>query len=157
MRLRVVWRASVVASILLCFGRESTAQKVSGKDTPRPALLDQARTFMAANDLERARAIAEQVIASDPTSGEAHDLLGFVLGKQGHTAEAIAEFERAVQLRPTLFDAQYHLGATRWWTRDLDGALPALTAAVQLRPGHAEARYYLGLTPGRSRPTRASH
>ena len=47
---------------------------------------------------------------------------------------------------PTLFDAQYHLGATRWWTKDLDGALPALEAAVRLQPGHAEARYYLGLT-----------
>ena len=118
MRLRVVWRASVVASILLCFGRESAAQKVPPNDTARAALLDQGRTFLAANDLEQARATAERVIALDPTSGEAHDLLGFVLGKQGHTAEAIAEFERAVQLHPTLFDAQYHLGATRWWPAD---------------------------------------
>ena len=157
MRLRVVWRASVVASILLCFGRESTAQKVSAKDTPRPALLDQARTFMAANDLEQARATAEQVIAADPTSGEAHDLLGFVLGKQGHTAEAIAEFERAVQLRPTA----------------LRRAIPSRRdALVDTRPrrraagAHGSGRAPAGscggpLLPradaGRSRPTRASH
>ena len=57
-----------------------------------------------------------------------------------------AEFAEAVRLDPRLFDAQYHLGATRWWTRDLAGALPALTAAVALQPGHAEARYYLGIT-----------
>ena len=60
--------------------------------------------------------------------------------------EALLQFEQAVHLNPALFDAQYHLGATRWWTRDFAGALPALQAAVTLRPDHAEARYYLGLT-----------
>ena len=65
---------------------------------------------------------------------------------KGKIAEAIAQFERAVQLRPDLFDAQYHLGATRWYAQDFERALPALQAAVTLRPNHAEAHYYLGLT-----------
>ena len=63
----------------------------------------------------------------------------------GQTDEAIAEFERAVALQPTLFDA-HHLGATRWWTKRPDLAQPALVAAVTLNPSHPEAHYYLGLT-----------
>ena len=43
--------------------------------------------------------------------------------------------QQAVRLNPALFDAQYHLGATRWWTRDLDGALPRAAGG-----GHAAAR-----------------
>ena len=35
-----------------------------------------------------------------PAMAEAHDRLGFVLGQQGKIAEALAQFERAVQLRP---------------------------------------------------------
>ena len=64
----------------------------------------------------------------------------------GATDDAIAEFERAVALDPRLVDAQYHLGATLWWTKQIDAPRRALERAVALRPAHAEARYYLGLT-----------
>jgi len=75
---------------------------------------------------------------------EAHDRLGFVLGQLGRTDEALDEFRRAVEANPKLFDAQYHLGATLWWTKDPAGAVVALRSALALRPTHAEARYYLG-------------
>ena len=38
-------------------------------------------------------------------------------GSRAGRAEALRQFEEAVQLDPALFDAQYHLGATRWWTQ----------------------------------------
>ena len=81
----------------------------------------------------------------EPGLADAHDRLGFLLGKQGRTADAIARFQQAVALDPSLADAQYHLGATLWWTRQFEGARAALERAVRLRPGHAESRYYLGL------------
>ena len=59
--------------------------------------------------------------------------------------EAIAAFERAAAVDPTLFDAQYHLGATLWWTGQAARALAPLRRAVALEPRHAEAQYYLGL------------
>ena len=64
-------------------------------------------------------------------SAVAHDKLGFVLGRQNRIREALAEFARATKLDPTLFDAQYHLGATRWWTHDLEGAFDPLATAVR--------------------------
>ncbi len=45
----------------------------------------------------------------------AHDRLGFVLGQQGRTVEAVERFREAVRLDPKLADAHYHLGATLWW------------------------------------------
>ena len=72
------------------------------------------------NDLSAAAASYQEAIHLNPKLALAHDRLGFVRGLLGHTEEALAEFERATELAPDLFDAQYHLGATRWWTKDLD-------------------------------------
>ena len=52
------------------------------------------------------------------------DRLGFALGQQGRTADAIARFRQAAAMSPQLFDAHYHLGATLWWTRDSMARLP---------------------------------
>src|SRR6266850_2032040 len=87
---------------------------------------------------------------------EAHDRLGFVLGAQGRTDEAIAEFEQAIAIRPSFFDAQYHLGATLWWTKQVDRARVVLGRAVTLRPTHAEARYYLALVQRQQGDVRAA-
>src|SRR5262245_25760124 len=75
-----------------------------------------------AGDLQAALTSYERAVERDPAHAQAHDRLGFVLGRLGRTAEALTHFERAVAIAPTLFDAQYHLGATRWWTKDLQGA-----------------------------------
>jgi hypothetical protein len=95
---------------------------------------------MAANDLEQARAIAEQVIASDPTSGEAQILVR--PGQQGHTAEA-TPVRRAVQLVPHS-STRNTISAPHAVDRDLEARCRRY--ARQAPPGHAEARYYLGLT-----------
>src|SRR5262249_57032222 len=63
-------------------------------------------------NLEAAAVEYRAAIAGAPGLAEAHDRLGFVLGLQGHTAEAIAEFEQAIALQPSSFDARYHPRAT---------------------------------------------
>src|SRR3954447_7437600 len=105
--------------------------------------LARADRLIALGRLDEARSTLEQMISANPSSAPAHDRLGFVRGKQGATADAIAEFRKAVSLDPAFADAHYHLGATLWWTKDVEGARQALEAAVRLRPAHAESRYYL--------------
>ena len=83
--------------------------------------------------------------ATPRAAAEVLDRLGYQLGQAGKTEEAIARFREAARLAPTLFDAQYHLGATLWWTKQPEEALPALRTAVKLDPKHPEARFYLGL------------
>src|SRR4051812_17104042 len=89
------------------------------------SLLITADRPVASKQLDEARTAIERVLAADPGSAAAHDRLGYVLGLQGRTEDAIAEFERAVALQPNLADAQYHLGATRWWTKQIDAARAA--------------------------------
>jgi tetratricopeptide (TPR) repeat protein len=110
------------------------------------AQLDAGRALEAKNDLPGALEAYQRAVAAAPGDAVARDRLGFVLGRLGRTGEALAAFAKAAELDPKLFDAQYHLGATRWWTHDLKGALEPLRTAVRLKPTHAEARYYFGLT-----------
>src|SRR5215207_5078866 len=60
-------------------------------------------------ELEPAAREYGAAIRLDPCLAVAHDRLGFVHGLQGRTADAIAEFERARECDPRLFDAHYHL------------------------------------------------
>jgi alpha,alpha-trehalase len=110
------------------------------------AELEAGLAFEQRNQLQEAAQAYERALALAPAMAQAHDRLGFVLGRQGNTAGALEHFARAVELDAGLFDAQYHLGATSWWTKDYARAESALEAAVRLRPAHAEARYYLGVT-----------
>ena len=89
-----------------------------------------------------AEAIAHYRAAVERLPGDAIglDRLGFAVGRSGRTDEALALFERAVAADPGHFDAQYHLGATRWWARQVQGAVAPLAEAVRLRPEHPEAR-----------------
>ena len=96
-------------------------------------------------DLPRAAALFAEAIRYAPEMAEAHDRRGFVLGQLGDTPGALTEFARAVELAPALFDAQYHLGATRWWTKDLQarfvraaggGSPPAAPCRSPLLPWH---------------------
>ena len=64
---------------------------------------------------------------------------------RGELDDAVAQFRRAIALKPTLFDAQYHLGVTEFLRRDFEAALTPLRAAVAIQPRHAEAHYYLGV------------
>ena len=126
---------------------EQAVQKILAAEPNRyDALVMLGELLEARGDLTAATIAYERAVRARSGSAVAHDKLGFVLGRQNRIPEALAEFARAIKLDPTLFDAQYHLGATRWWTRDLEGALGPLRAAVRLRPDHAEARYYLGTT-----------
>src|SRR5262245_24375951 len=87
------------------------------------------RAFVRGTELESQQKLDEaaqayqQAIQLDPQLAVAHDRLGFVYGLRGRTADAVAQFERARAADPNLFDAQYHLGATLWWTGEHERAL----------------------------------
>src|SRR5262245_11934344 len=57
-------------------------------------------TLEQQHDLAGAAVEYQAALERDPAMAVAHDRLGFVLGLQGRTADAIAEFERAVALQP---------------------------------------------------------
>jgi len=58
--------------------------------------------------------------------------------------ESLAEYERAVSLRPSDYVLWQELGRTRDGAGDLQGALEALSKAVSLAPYYAQPRWQIG-------------
>jgi tetratricopeptide (TPR) repeat protein len=88
------------------------------------------------------RAIALQ--GNSPAAAYAHYLRAKVWGAQDQNEKSIAEFQKAVQLRPDYAEAWSDLGGMRRLTLDRDGAVQALEKAVALKPDDALAQYRLG-------------
>ena len=74
----------------------------------------------------------------------AHYLRAKVWGQQNQNQRAIAEFQKAVQLRPDYAEAWSDLGGMRRLALDRAGAMQALQRAVALKPDDALAQYRLG-------------
>src|SRR5204863_1862970 len=96
-------------------------QRASDHARPVERPLAPVDRLIALGRLDDARSALEKMIGADPSSARAHDRLGFVLGKQGATTEAIDEFRKAVSLDPTRAAGHYHLGATLLCTTDIVG------------------------------------
>jgi SAM-dependent methyltransferase len=74
-----------------------------------------------------------QVIAASPSYAEPHSRLGAVLMRQGKTAEAIAEIERAVALNPDMFAAYGNLAQAYMATGQGERAAAAACRALELQ------------------------
>ncbi|HET7295412.1 MAG TPA: tetratricopeptide repeat protein, partial [Vicinamibacteria bacterium] len=117
----------VLATALLAVVLHPAAQP-----SPARARFEEGQRRERAGDLAGAEAAYRETLRLAPRMAGAHDRLGFVLGQLGRTREALDEFRRAAEADPKLFDAQYHLGATLWWTGDPTSAVIALRKAVAL-------------------------
>ena len=93
------------------------------------------RTAMAHHQtgaLAAAERAYRQILTAFPTHGEAHSRLGAVLIRQGKTSEAIVHMERAVELRPDLFEAHANLAQIYTWSGQRDQAIDASCRALEL-------------------------
>lgn len=57
--------------------------------------------------LDRALSLAQQAVELDPYLAEAHATLGWILHWQYRRSEALAEFQRALELNPNLVDGRF--------------------------------------------------
>jgi adenylate cyclase len=95
--------------------------------------------------LEKAREASAHALKLDPESAEAHLAAGQGLSMEQRYAEAAKEFDRAIELDRTLFDAYYYYGRSCFKSGDLEKSLRLFQQAQEVRPEDYEAIYLLGL------------
>ena len=95
---------------------------------------------MTANSLTA----AETAISLQPSDAEAAFARGSLLKLSGQAERALADFERAVSLRPRDYYLWLELALARDEIGDTEGALTSLNEAVKLAGYYAQPRWQRG-------------
>jgi tetratricopeptide (TPR) repeat protein len=83
-------------------------------------------------------------IAKNPNAFLAHNNLGNMLVSQGKTAEAIAQFQSAIEIKPDYAEAHYNLGLAFDRQGKPDEAIQQYEKALEINPDFAAAHNNLG-------------
>jgi tetratricopeptide (TPR) repeat protein len=115
----------------------------------KPDYVDAVRNReMAANDLRSTRATnAQQSMAGAEPSTDPEFYLsrGLQYGRTGNTADAIKDFDRALQLRPTYADAFNNRGIANAMIGNYDASFADFAKAIQTKPDYADAYFNRGI------------
>lgn len=88
-----------------------------------------------------------KVLAIAPNDASIHDNLGHLYGEMGRSDDAIAEYNKAVELDPNHATTYYHnLGVILYNKGQLDAAAVALKKATDSDPTNANAWYLYGMS-----------
>lgn len=118
------------------------------KGSPEPVTdeyLKRAQDAVAKGDLSTAKDQLLTAIRADDNNGEAHNLLGYILGQQGDTASALPHLDRAVALRPDSAVSHYNYGAALWYNGSKQKAVSELKASIRLDPSAGATYALLGM------------
>ena len=107
--------------------------------------LREAQDAIAKGDLSSAKDQVLKVLAANESDGDAHNLLGYILGQQGDTAAALPHLARAVALRPDSGDVHYNYGAALWYSGEREKALSELETSIRIDPSAAGSYALLGM------------
>ena len=107
------------------------------------AAFDEAVRLFRAGSIAEAEAVLRRLAASDP-SGETLELLGAALGAQGRHAEALAEFDRARDAKPSSPTIRHNRGQALFNLGRLADARADVEKALQLKPDYAPSWNLLG-------------
>jgi tetratricopeptide (TPR) repeat protein len=84
------------------------------------------------------------VLTANPDSWLAHNNLGNDLFERGQVDEAMAHYQRAVELAPHYATAHYNLGGVLRQKGQLDKAIAEFRRALEIQPVYSMAHYNLG-------------
>ncbi len=91
--------------------------------------------------LDKAREASARALMLNPQSAEAHLAAAQRLSMEQRYADAAAEFERAIELDSTLFDALYYYARSCFKSGDLEKSLRLFQQAQSVRPDDYQAVY----------------
>ena len=105
----------------------------------------QATEAMRAGNLDQAGDGFASIVKDAPQFAEAYLNLGLVREEQGRHGDAIASFQRALELKPRLRGANLFLGVAEFRSNRLDAAIAALLKEAAAYPKDANAWMWLGV------------
>jgi tetratricopeptide (TPR) repeat protein len=130
----------------LALKQQSAAKQkpVPPAGSPADDLYKSGQEAVARGDLRAAADRLGQALVLDANDGQAHNLLGFVLGQQGDMASALVHLERSVALRPEWAEAHYNLGVALWYSGSKERSISELRESVRLDPAAGASHAFLG-------------
>jgi tetratricopeptide (TPR) repeat protein len=111
----------------------------------RPATDYEAEGLKAldAKQYEQAAQLFSQAIQADPKDYAAHFHLALAYSLLGKDAEAIPEYQKTLDLKPGLYQAELNIGMLLLRDQRAKEAKPYLDAAVEAKPKEFRPQYYL--------------
>jgi tetratricopeptide (TPR) repeat protein len=128
---------------------QAASQKLQEAQSVAPDDKTRAAIALAGPDPTKAVELYAREVAQAKTSAErakAHNDLGAALASAGRDEEAIAEYRKAIDLAPRLYDARMNLGALLSRLERNGQAVLEFEAAASIQPQNCEPQVYLALT-----------
>jgi tetratricopeptide (TPR) repeat protein len=134
-------------SALLCLACSLALSPVAVRAQTAPASspLHQAQQLLEQGQLDQAEQLAREVLARNPKSVEAWNLVGIIAGDRQDLPAAVDAFHNALTVAPSSVKTLNNLGMVYIQARDLDSAEKQFRAALSVAPSDREANYNLGL------------
>ena len=135
------------------FARQMFARAVEIDPEFAPAWAGLAKTYVDlyrwgrnSRDLQEAQRTSAHALRLDPNFAEAHVAIGQALAIQRRFEDAAGEFEKAIELDPTSFDAYYFYARSSFEAGDLEKAVQLFEKAHRSRPEDYQAPSLRALT-----------
>ena len=96
-----------------------------------------------ARNYEAAAAEFQKAVAADPQDYSAHFNLALAYSFLHRDEDGIAEYRKALELKPHLYEAELNAGILMLRQKNAAGAAPLLEDAAGQKPKEFRPRYYL--------------
>ena len=110
-----------------------------GSGNALAASLAEAQALVDTKEFEKAAAMLEGLISSDPENAAYHQLLGDAYRNSGRLDEAIAQYRAAEEYGGPNSELYKKTGTAYKWKRDYPAAIGSYEKALELAPGDREA------------------
>ena len=109
---------------------------------PQDAASDGAKAFEEGR-YEAAVQALTKAVAADPKDYYSHFTLALAYGALRKDTEAIAEYRKTLELKPSLYEAELNAGMMLVRDKEPAEALPLLEDAVRQKPGELRPQFYM--------------
>lgn len=125
-------------------GKKAPAAPQKTQESRQDALFRQAREAFNKQECDTATRLLNELIALEPKDAAAHFLLAYCYYEMGKKPEAIAAFEKTIELDPTYVPARHNLALLLIQTNQFERAAEELKKSLEIEAGPPKTRLVYG-------------